>query len=168
MREFLDIRIPEEQAARWLKRSDGVCLGGSVRKLVMETDDPRMQVIERAQHASRQQGEEFAASWTWIRRYSERELKSASRLRLKVTAAFEPPGEMCGTKYDETAACDRCGAGATQVGPLTLDLKRIPKGKSFARTIAGEIVVAQHVVNLFKYQSPASSFIQFAAKALKT
>jgi hypothetical protein len=112
-----------------------------------------MRIVEQAQQEAKDAGRVFAASWTQFRRYSEFELQNASRLRLKVSAVFEPPGEMCGTKYDETGTCDHCGSGARQVGPLMLDLKRIPKGKTFARTIAGELVVTQRVVELFRENS---------------
>lgn len=62
---------------------------------------------------------------------------------------FEPAGEERGTKYDESSACPNCGAGAKQVGSLVLDLKRIPKGKDIAKTIAGEVVVSRRVAELF-------------------
>ena len=133
-----------------MEQHDGVTLGGSVRKLVVGKTDPRMQVIAEAELALKRQGRTFFASWRERRTYTRAELDAALRFRLKVTAVFEPAGELCGTKYDETTACKRCGAGAKQIGPLILDVKRIPRGKSFAKTIAGEIVVAQHAVDLFK------------------
>jgi hypothetical protein len=62
---------------------------------------------------------------------------------------FEPAGEECGTQYDESSTCPRCGAGAQQVGPLFLDIKRIPKGKDFAKSIAGEVVISRRASELF-------------------
>lgn len=150
MRESIEFRIPEEHASRWLGKHDGVSLGGSVRKLDVEKDDPRMQIIAEADLALKRQGRAFFTSWRQRRTYTKAELDAALLFRLKVTAIFEPAGELCGTKYDDLTACERCGAGAEQVGPLILDVRRIPKGKSFAKTIAGEIVVAQHVADLFE------------------
>jgi hypothetical protein len=150
MRETTEFRIPEKHASRWLGQHDGVCLNGSVRKLIVQKSDPRMQIIAEAEAALKSQGQTFFASYRQRRAYTKAELDAALRFRLKVTAVFEPAGELCGTKYDETAACERCGAGAKQIGPLIIDVRRIPKGKSFAKTIAGEIVVAQRAVDLFK------------------
>ncbi|HVG57895.1 MAG TPA: hypothetical protein VNA24_05030, partial [Hyalangium sp.] len=58
-------------------------------------------------------------------------------------------GEECGTAYDETTACKRCGVGASQTSALILDTRRIPKGKDIARTIGGEIVVSRRFANAF-------------------
>jgi hypothetical protein len=44
------------------------------------------------------------------RRYSKAELVTAARFHLIFSAVFEPPGEICGTKYDETKACQECGS----------------------------------------------------------
>lgn len=149
MRESIEFRIPEEHASRWLTNHDGVSLGGSVRKLEVETNDPRMQIIEKADRALKRQGRAFFTSWRQRRTYTKAEVEAAVRFRLKITAVFEPAGEMCGTRYDDTSGCERCGAGATQVGPLILDVRRIPKRKPLAKTIAGEIVVPQRVADLF-------------------
>jgi len=168
MREFIEFRIPEEHASRWLNKHDGVSLGGSVRKLDVEMNDPRMQIIAEAERELKRQGRSFFTAWKQRRTYTAAELKSADRFRLKVTAVFEPAGELCGTKYDETTACARCGAGAKQVGPLILDVKRVPKGKSFAKTIAGEIVVAQNVVDLFdKHGMTGAQFPPVRAKGAR-
>lgn len=107
MRESIEFRIPEEHASRWLKNQDGVSLGGSVRKLVIEKSDPRMQIICEADRALKRQGRSFFTAWKQRRTYTTAELEAATRFRLKITAIFEPAGEVCGTKYDETAACDR-------------------------------------------------------------
>lgn len=70
-------------------------------------------------------------------------------MHLKITSVFEPSGEECGTSYDESTACSRCGAGAKQTTQLYLPEKRIPKSKDFSRTISGEIVVSRRVAELF-------------------
>jgi hypothetical protein len=148
MRELIEFRIPEEHAARWLSDSDGITLGGSVRKIELEASDARMSVIAEAEHALRRHGRSFFTAWTQRRTYADAELESATLLRLKISAVFEPSGEAGGTKYDESGACQHCCAGATQLGPLFLDVKRIPKGKDFAKTIAGEIVISRRASDL--------------------
>ena len=95
--------------------------------------------------------ESFFYGWDIVRRYTSGELASADLFQLmaKPSAHFEPAGEECGTVYDESTACPHCGAGAKQVGPLVLELRRIPKSKDISRTIAGEVVVSKRVVDLF-------------------
>jgi hypothetical protein len=149
MRELIEFRIPEEYAATWLSDDEGVSLGGSVRKFQLETHDPRMDVIADAERALKRQGRTFFTAWKQRRIYGATELESAALLRLKVSTVFEPAGEAGGTQYDESEACRHCGAGAKQVGPLFLDAKRIPRGKDFAKTIAGEIVLSRRASDLF-------------------
>jgi hypothetical protein len=150
MREMIEFRIPEEHAARWLKPTDGLSLGGSVRKLILNRDDRRIEVIADAESALKREGRSFFTAWKVRRFYARRELEAANLFRLRISAVFEPAGELCGTRYDETNSCSQCGAGARQLGPLFLDVSRIPKGRSFAKTIAGEVVVSQHVVDRFQ------------------
>ena len=74
--------------------------------------------------------------------------------------------------YDDTVACQHtyvaatttlvagagnvtfgpytCGVGATQLTPLILDGRRIPKGKDFARTIASEEIVSERAKSVFE------------------
>lgn len=150
MRESIEFRIPEEHASRWLSKSDGICIGGSVRKLNLEKSDPRMLIVSEADSELRSHGRAFFTSWRQKRTYTKAELSAALRFRFEITAIFDGYGELCGTKYDEATACQHCGSGAKQVGPLILDVTRIPKGKSFAKTIAGEVVVTQCVADTFK------------------
>jgi hypothetical protein len=90
----------------------------------------------------------FFAGWEIKRKYTATELRSADVFRLEVTSVFEPPGEECGTVYDESTACPKCGAGATQVSDLRLDLRKAPRTKDIARTIAGEIIISQRTAEL--------------------
>ncbi|MFY0529743.1 hypothetical protein ACN28I_43470 [Archangium gephyra] len=83
------------------------------------------------------------------REYTPRELKQAELLWLRVRPFFEPTGEDCGTMYDETTACPKCGFGARQAGPLHLELKRIPK-RDIAQTLGGEIVVSARLAEQMK------------------
>lgn len=150
MREIAELRVNEDFASMLFEPDEGKRLGDSVRKVELETSAPRFkQVGELQRDLRRSAGKPFFYGWGLRRKYTKRELEGAALLQLKVTAVFEPAGEECGTRYDESIACPRCGAGAQQVGPLFLDVKRIPKSKDFARTIAGEVVISRRASELF-------------------
>jgi hypothetical protein len=87
--------------------------------------------------------------------------------RLDVTAVLEPSGEECGTVYNESESCpycfyskltliqgrrikqeSYCGVGGKQISDLILDVRKIPKGKEIARSIANEYVVSQRLAEL--------------------
>lgn len=150
MREIAEFRVDEAFAPMLFEPEEGKRLGDAVRKVELETDAPRFkQVGELQRDLRRSVGKPFFYGWGLKRKYTKRELESAALLQLRVTTVFEPAGEECGTQYDESNACPRCGAGAQQVGPLFLDVKRIPKAKDFARTIAGEVVISRRASELF-------------------
>jgi len=149
MRELAEFRIPEEHAKRFLSSDEGVSLGGSVRKVELDTISPRFLEIGAIDKKLRREKRSFFTACIIRRRYSKAELEEAALFRPELTSTFEPAGEECGTKYDESTACPRCGAGAKQTTPLYLPEKRIPKSKDVSRTIAGEIVVSRRVAELF-------------------
>lgn len=147
MRETFEFRIPERHAARFLEPGLGVTLpGGSVRKIVLPSNDRRVQQIGQLDQRFTEEGTSFFLGWDIHRHYAEEELQSAELLHLVVRAHFEPPGAMCGTEYDDSVACKHCGAGARQISDLILNTRRIPKGKDIAQTVAGEIVVSPRLV----------------------
>ncbi|MBZ4420739.1 hypothetical protein [Myxococcus sp. RHSTA-1-4] len=113
-------------------------------------DDPRVQEIGDIQRAQRKKGELFFTYWHIHRKYTAEELQSAELLDLIIRAYFEPPGSMCGTEYDDAAACKHCGADAPLKTELILNTKRIPKSKDIAQSIAGEVVVSSRFVAAFK------------------
>jgi hypothetical protein len=150
MREIAEFRVVERNASLLFSDDEGKKLSDTVRKVEISTKDPRFVRIGEIQAQLRASNDEsFFYGWDIRRKYSKAELKGASLLNWQVWSVFEPAGEECGTVYDESTACPSCGAGANQVGPLILDLKRIPKGRDFSQTIAGEIVVSKRVVDLF-------------------
>ncbi|WP_324948619.1 hypothetical protein [Archangium sp.] len=114
---------------------------GMTRRVVLKLDDPLVEQIRQYELEKRRQGSIAVTSWTIYRKYTPEELKRAKLFWLKVRPFFEPTGEDCGTVYDETKACPHCGFGARQVGPLHLDLNRIPK-RDIAQTLGGEIVIS--------------------------
>ena len=151
MREIVEFRVNEDFASMLFADDEGKRLGTSVRKVNIATDDPRYGEVGRLdRELSVDKNEYFFSSWRIRRKYTKAELEATSLLRVRAASVFEPAGEERGTKYDESAACPECGAGAKQVGPLILPPSRIPKGKDFAETIAGEVVVSRRIVDLFE------------------
>jgi hypothetical protein len=148
VREVIEFRIPEDAARRVLEPNDGSILGDSVRKIELSPTDARLNLIREAETEYRRRGEAFFTSWNVTRDYSKRELENAEILRLSISRVFEPAGEECGTRYDDSEACPHCGAGARQIGDLRLDLRRLPKGVDIARSIADEWVVNQRFAEL--------------------
>src|ERR1041385_6807730 len=175
MREICEFRVVEEFAPRLFAENEGVRLGDTIRKVELATDDPRFcRVGELQREIRRKLDRSFFHGWKIRRVYSKAELAAAKCFRLLVTTKFEPAGEECGTKYDESSACPHvfapevqleisghkttipattCGVGAKQISDLFLDWKRIPKNKDISRTIAGEIVVSARLVELFQDQA---------------
>jgi hypothetical protein len=140
MRELIEVRLFADEAKRFLPPDVGQERGLS-RRVLLELDDPLIERIRQHEQEMRRQDTVVVTYWEIHRKYTPKELKEARLLWLKVRPFFEPTGEDCGTVYDETKACPKCGSGARQVGPLHLELKRIPK-RDIARTLGGEIVVS--------------------------
>src|SRR5581483_562730 len=148
MREFCEFRVMEENASKLFAETEGKKLG-AVRKVELETSDPRFQSVGRLQREIKESlDRSFFHGWDIRRVYSKAELAAAKCFQLLIKTTFEPAGEECGTKYDDAKACPQCGAGAPQVSELRLDLRKVPKGKDIARTIAGEVIVSQRLAAL--------------------
>jgi len=149
MQEIVELRVDEDFASKLFADNEGEKLG-SVRKILISTTDPRFPEIGRLQESLRRTiNRPFFYGWDIRRSYNKKELELASVFLLLINTLFEPAGEECGTQYDETSACPRCGSGANQVTDLFLDWRRIPKKKDFAITIAREVVVSRRVMDLF-------------------
>jgi hypothetical protein len=151
MKELAELRVDEDFASMVFADSEGKRLGDGVRKIEIRTSDPRFAEIGRLdRELNEKEGKRFFYGWHLRREYTPEELNRAELFLLWAKACFEPEGESCGTRYDEVKACPRCGSGAKQVGPLFLDVRRIPKFNDFARTIADELVASRRVVELFQ------------------
>jgi hypothetical protein len=158
MREILELRIPEKNARRFLAPDEGRPLGSadyirmfgpSVRQLRVNVSSRRYEEIRYiASRLKQEKGEYLFHGWMIRRYYAPKELNAAELFKLKIAAVFEPAGEECGTIYDESTACPHCGAGRQQVSELILDLRKVPKNKDIARTIAGEWIVSQRFAEL--------------------
>jgi hypothetical protein len=147
MREIAEFRVLEKYASLLFADHEGKKLDGHVvRKIEIDTCDPRYQSIGQIQRQISDETDDlFFYGWQFQRRYSEDELAAASCFLLTISAAFEPVGQLCGTEYDDSAACPKCGAGAPQRTSLRLDLRKAPKSKDIARTIADEWIVSQRL-----------------------
>jgi hypothetical protein len=153
MRETYEFRVVEGFAHRLFRPAEGKMLESGIRLVEIASDDPRFQEIGNLQgHIRRECNRSFFFGWDIKRRYSQQEMNSADLFNLGINTTFEPAGEGCGTKYDESSACSKCRSGARQVSDLFLNWKRIPKRKDISRTIAGEIVVSKRLVELFGQQ----------------
>jgi hypothetical protein len=148
MLETVEFRIDEDKARRFLRPDQGTVVADIVRQIEVSRDDPLYREIERLDREARAIDEVLFASWEIRREYSQQELEAAELLRLTITAAFEPVGEECGTVYDDRSACSHCGWGRVRTSELVLDLSRVPKA-DFARTLADEWIVSQHLAELF-------------------
>ncbi len=150
MRETCELRVDENFAGLLFAKHQGKRIGTSVRKVELETSDPRFEEAGRLQTELRKKkGKPFFYGWDIRRYYSEAECQAAELFHLINHSAFEPAGEECGTKYDEKAACPECRSGAKQVSDLFLHWKRIPQRKDISNTIAGEKVISRRGVELF-------------------
>jgi hypothetical protein len=143
MREIVELRVFEPQARRFLDDAEGERLGSTVRKVSVDTQSPTFSRLGEIDRELRKTGKHLFGGWQVHRKYSPAELRAAELLRLWLPRAFEPTGEECGTVYDETAACAKCGAGRQQASDLALDLRKVPRNTDLARTIADEWIVSE-------------------------
>jgi len=148
MRETIEVRLFADEARQFLPPTVGRERGLS-RRVLLGLDDPLIERIRQHEQEKRRQDSSSVTYWEIHRKYTQRELDEAKLFWIRIRPFFEPTGEDCGTVYDEAKACPKCGFGARQVGPLHLDLKRIPK-RGIARTLGGEIVVSARLAEEMK------------------
>ncbi len=126
---------------------------GPVTKIKIEKGTSEYQSIKDiAEKIKSKNSESFFYGWGIYRKYSKSELANALLFTLNISNVFEPSGEESGTLYDETAACEICGANRKQTNPLILKKGTIPK-KDIAQTIGGEIVVSEKFVNVVRQRN---------------
>lgn len=143
MIETVEFRIPEKEAQAHLRQDEGEVLGGSVRKIILPLKDERTAFIGQIDAEYHKRGRSFYTACILNREYTRKEMESAEFLLLQTKNVFEPAGEECGTLYDETVACSRCGLNRVQKSELMLDLKKVRKHTDIAKTIAGEVIVSR-------------------------
>jgi hypothetical protein len=160
MKEIAEFRVDERFASMLFADGEGKRLGDLVRRVELETSDPRFSEVGRLQRElCAKHGRPFFYGWDVKREYGVQELRDAKLFSIRVSAVFEPSGEECGTEYDELSSCPRCDSGARQLGPLFLDARRIPKGKDFAKTIAGEFVISRRAAQVFEQEGVVGAAI---------
>jgi hypothetical protein len=150
MQETLELRLDDKYARRIFRDDEGTCPRDiGVRVVRLPTHDPRLsQLRELNRRIRRKEGSGILYSFRYIRQYTQSEIATAEAFALHIERVFEPAGDECGTEYDESTACPQCGAAATQMSDLRLDLRKTPKKKDIARTLAREIVVSQRLAEL--------------------
>lgn len=152
MQEKVELRIYKRYAHLLLQPNEGEDLGLYVA-VEIPTNDPRIEKARLLTEEIRKKHHDFFFLYSEIKRkYSKKELDTATLLHLKIKAVFEPTGEECGTLYNEAVACEICGANRKQASPLILKKGTIPK-KDIARTIGGEVVVSEKFVNVVRQRN---------------
>lgn len=148
MKHLYEFRIFEEYASSLLKDNEGEKLG-LVRKVIVDINDPLFKSIGDLNKELKSKGKFLFSFFKPIYRYSKLELENTEILKLNITGVFEPTGEECGTIYDESMICPICKSGRKQISDLILDLRKVPKNKNIAKTLAdNEIVIDQKLANL--------------------
>lgn len=150
MRETYEFRVDADFSSRLFGHDECKDIGSQIVHLVeVASDDPRLSKIGEMQRLIKEEfNRSFFYGWHIKRQYSKHEIENANLLSLWILSVFEPAGEMCGTQYDEVTACPECGSGAIQTSDLRLDLRKAPRGKEIACTIADEVVVSQRLAEL--------------------
>jgi hypothetical protein len=150
MKETLELRINYDYASLLFKTDEGKKAGTSIKVVEISKNDPRYdQIPIIAKQLAQKYNKTFFFGWEIKRKYSKKELSTATLLHMKIKNTFEPAGEECGTLYDESISCEMCGANRIQISSLMLKKGTIPK-KDIARTISGEIVVSGKFVAALK------------------
>jgi|SRR5690606_30695142 len=152
MKEIIEFRIDKKYAGLLFHPEEGQDLG-DYQVIKISKDDPKYEKIGfLRKEIEEKYNDFFFLYWDIKRKYSKKELDVADLLHLIIKTTFEPTGEECGTLFDETMACEICGANRKQAGPLILKQGKIPK-KDIARTIGGEVVVSEKFVNMVKQRN---------------
>lgn len=150
MKEIFEFRINKDYVHLLFDKNSNKISGDFVSVVQLEKDDPQFSqipIIRNQVKAKFDSG--FYYGWKIKRKYTKKEMREARLFQIKIKSTFEPAGEECGTEYDETTACEICGANRKQLGTLKLQKSSFPK-KDIARTIAGEVIVSNNFMKKFK------------------
>src|SRR6218665_1112599 len=149
MKEIIEFRVFKEHYHLLSKPNNAVFNGAVYVIYVERTDSVFEEIRQLSQVIKKNPNDRFFGYSNIKRKYNKKELATATLFQMKIKTAFEPAGEECGTLYDETVACEICGANRKQISPLMLKKGSIPK-RDIARTIAGEVVVSEKFAEAFK------------------
>lgn len=155
MKELLELRVDYKYAHLVFKEDEGVNLGDfmgySVKVVKIDTSSAVFEKVGQvSKDIQKKYNDLFFGGWKYVRKYTTKEITDARLFQIDVRKYFEPTGEECGTKYDETYACPICGAGRKQVSPLRLKKGRFLNKRDLATTIGNEIVVSKRFVEVMK------------------
>lgn len=144
-----EFRIPEEHAQRFLDKDCGTIMfvgdNPFIRKVTVGVGTP---LYYRIGKFDKQLKGGFFHGWNITYKYTRAELAAGEMFHLRISAVFEPAGEECGTLYGGSDGCRICGGGFEQLNELRLDLRRVPKKKDIARTIADEWIVSERLADI--------------------
>ncbi|WP_373400422.1 hypothetical protein V8V91_12875 [Algoriphagus halophilus] len=152
MKEFCELRINNKFVELLPKTIIGNDMGPVTRVKIEKGTSEYQLTKEIAEKIKAKNNESFFYGWGINRKYSKSELSNALLFTLNISDVFEPTGEECGTLYDETVACEFCGANRKQISSLILKKGTIPK-KDIAKTIGSEIVVSEKFVNAVRQRN---------------
>lgn len=151
MREILELRTSEEEAALYVPPDVGETLPmGHVRRLLLDVNHPLVEKLRAIELEYRAQGTTLFSMCVVKRHYTPRELRAAEYVMVGFWPFFRPTGAECGTRYDDSTACPRCGSGARQANELHLELRRIPKSRDIAITMGGEYVITSRLAEVLR------------------
>ena len=155
MKELLELLVDYKYAHLVFKEDEGVNLGDfqgySVKVVKIDTSSAVFEKVGQvSKDIQKKYNDLFFGGWKYVRKYTTKEITDARLFQIDVRKYFEPTGEECGTKYDETYACPICGAGRKQVSPLRLKKGRFLNKRDLATTIGNEIVVSKRFVEVMK------------------
>ncbi|HEX5753810.1 MAG TPA: hypothetical protein VFZ09_46930 [Archangium sp.] len=123
---------------------------GHVRRLLLDVNNPLVEQLRAVELEYRARGTTLFSMCDVERHYTPRELRAAEYVMVGFWPFFRPTGVECGTVYDDSTACARCGSGARQVNELHLELRRIPKSRDLAITQGGEYVISSRLVEVLR------------------
>jgi len=149
MKEYTEFRIFQDYF-HLLPKPNNAKFNGMVYVIEVSKEDPLYEEIGRLNKQVKEKFNKYFFGYFKIKRsYTKKEIDRAALFQVIIKTTFEPAGEECGTLYDETVACNICGANRKQNSSLMLMKGSIPK-KDIARTIAGEVVVSEKFAEAFK------------------
>jgi hypothetical protein len=151
MREVYEFRLDNELASEFLPHGFGRRIGndGGVRVVKVDRSDPLFNKIGQLEFRFKSKKKLFMSSWDARRYYTSAEISAAEFFTLSVDKMLSE--DILGD-YDDSSACQFCGAGGHLHAPLILKRARTYEGKKFdvARSLQEELIFSSRIVGLLK------------------
>lgn len=152
MKEVCEFRINNTFIELLPKTIIGINIG-PVTKIKIEKNGSEFHVVKKIVESLKEnENESFFYGWGIKRSYSKKELTNAQLFQVIISNIFEPTGEECGSVYDESMACEICGANRRLVSPLILKKGTIPR-KDIAKTIGGEVIASEKLLDAIRLRN---------------